>query len=265
VKMTAGKLICFMCEVPVYCRDGNFSKLDAHLKLEHKIKRGNNYLLAGCFMNEEERDAVKDVINDKIEQAFKTTNEPKKEGSVRFRCTHCPISFTMKDNLNEHLLRKHKVKVTNKSGVKITPVVSSGSKPNNMKRKSLPNVKFEKVSQQVDEHENEEDDSDPLTSTPERKKSRRSEMKRDLSQKVKVVGKRTSGGGMVAEPDEDPGNGLTCPLCQKEFQSNGPMRRHFEDIHQPGEYPCRGCNKVFSSKNKMSSHYSRNCKSRRSL
>lgn len=35
--MTAGKLICFMCEVPVYCRDGNFSKLDSHLKLEHKV------------------------------------------------------------------------------------------------------------------------------------------------------------------------------------------------------------------------------------
>ena len=90
-------------------------------------------------------------------------------------------------------------------------------------------------------------------------------MKRDLSNKVKVMGKRTSGGGMLAEPDENPGDGLVCPLCQKEFQANGPMRRHFEDIHQPGEYPCKGCNKVFSSKNKVSSHYSRNCKSRRSL
>ena len=211
-------------------------------------------------MTEEERDAVKDVINDKIEQAFKT--EPKKEESVRFRCNHCPISFTMKDNLNEHLLRKHKVKVTNKSGVKITPVVSS--KPNNnVRRQSVPNVKFEKVSRVEDENDENED---PLTSTPERKKSRRSEMKRDLSQKVKVQGRRTSvGNGMLAETDENPGDGLSCPLCQKEFKANGPMRRHFEDIHQPGEFPCRGCNKVFSSKNKMSSHYSRNCKARRSL
>ena len=101
-------------------------------------------------MSEEEREAVKDVINDKIEQSFKTA--PKKEGSVRFRCNHCPISFTMKDNLNEHLLRKHKVKVTNKSGVKITPVVAS--KPNNnVRRQSLPNVKFEKVSRVEDEND----------------------------------------------------------------------------------------------------------------
>ena len=37
--------------------------------------------------------------------------------------------------------------------------------------------------------------------------------------------------------------------------------RHFEDLHQPGEFPCPGderiCGKVFTSRNKMSSHYSR--------
>ena len=90
--------------------------------------------------------------------------------------------------------------------------------------------------------------------------------------------------------------GTSCPLCGKQFPKNGPMRRHFEDIHQPGEYPCpgEGCGKVqhiswelklqfymrynlamwqckchnvsvtnvsqvFTSKNKMSSHRSRNC------
>jgi hypothetical protein len=77
----------------------------------------------------------------------------------------------------------------------------------------------------------------------------------------------------VAAPDMDPGGGTTCLLCAKEFPKNGPMRRHFEDIHQPGEYPCPGpgCGKVlalsrslhppqvFTSKNKMSSHRSRNC------
>ena len=41
-------------------------------------------------------------------------------------------------------------------------------------------------------------------------------------------------------------SGTTCPLCGKQFPKNGPMRRHFEDIHQPGEYPCpgEGCGKV---------------------
>ena len=38
------------------------------------------------------------------------------------------------------------------------------------------------------------------------------------------------------------------------------MRRHFEDVHQPGEYPCKVCGKVFSSYNKVTSHYSRVCR-----
>jgi len=65
----------------------------------------------------------------------------------------------------------------------------------------------------------------------------------------------------IAAAGDSPGKGTDCPLCGKQFPNNGPMRRHFEDIHQPGEYPCpgEGCGKVFTSKNKMSSHRSRNC------
>ena len=38
--MTAGTLVCFMCEVPVSCRKGNFSNLDDHMRNTHKV--GNN-------------------------------------------------------------------------------------------------------------------------------------------------------------------------------------------------------------------------------
>ena len=72
--------------------------------------------------------------------------------------------------------------------------------------------------------------------------------------------KKSLNSKLVAEEGQDPGSGTICPLCFKEFPKNGPMRRHFEDIHQPGKFPCAGCQKVFSSRNKMSSHYSRNCK-----
>ena len=60
------------------------------------------------------------------------------------------------------------------------------------------------------------------------------------------------------------GEGVACPECvpERRFKSRAAMQRHFEDIHQPGEFPCRGCGKVFTSKNKQSSHYSRNCKQR---
>jgi len=275
--MTAGTLVCFMCEVPVSCRGGSFANLDDHMKNIHKIKRGNSYLLAGCFMSEEERDAVKDVISEKIDQAFQgQEEEPVRVGSgrpgARHRCPQCPISFTVEENLREHLERKHKVR---SRGVRITPVVSSAPAPRVPKfgnivgklekrteRRSVPaNIKFEATPRSE-----EEDIDDPLSSSPEPRKNRRAEMKRRMKKQHGGVGRqsttRYSGDVAQAGPDEDPGSGRECPLCQKEFPANGPMRRHFEDIHQPGEYPCRGCGKVFTSKNKVSSHYSRNCKRR---
>lgn len=46
-----------------------------------------------------------------------------------------------------------------------------------------------------------------------------------------------------------------------QWNQRGQHCRHFEDLHQPGEFPCPGdesiCGKVFTSRNKMSSHYSR--------
>jgi len=266
---TAGTLICFMCEVPVNCRNGSFSNLDDHMRNIHKIKRGNSYLLAGCFMSEDERDAVKDVISEKIDQVFQGQEEEPvqmttvKSGS-RHRCPQCPISFTVEENLREHLERKHKVR---SRGVRITPVVSSAprlSKLNTLgkiekrtERRSVPaNIKFEATTRSE-----EEDIDDPLSSSPQpRRKTGR--MKKQHGGIGRQATPRYSGNAVLASPDEDPGSGRECPLCQKEFPANGPMRRHFEDIHQPGEYPCKGCGKVFTSKNKVSSHYSRNCKRR---
>ena len=224
-------------------------------------------------MSEEERDAVKDVISEKIDQAFQgQEEEPVRLSSVktgtRHRCPQCPISFTVEENLREHLERKHKVSRTR--GVKITPVVASAprtAKFGNIvgkleKRRSVPaNIKFEATPRSE-----EEDLDDPLSSSPEPRKTGRAEIKRRMKKQHRGIGRqatsRYAGDVAQAGPDEDPGSGRECPLCQKEFPANGPMRRHFEDIHQPGEYPCRGCGKVFTSKNKVSSHYSRNCKRR---
>ena len=62
--------------------------------------------------------------------------------------------------------------------------------------------------------------------------------------------------------DPPEGEGHACPECGKRFKVRTAMMRHFEDLHQPGEFPCKGCGKMFTSKNKQSSHYSRNCKQR---
>ena len=82
-------------------------------------------------MSEDERDAVKDVISEKIDQVFQGYEEEPVQmttvkSGTRHRCPQCPISFTVEENLREHLERKHKVK---SRGVRITPVVSSDPAP----------------------------------------------------------------------------------------------------------------------------------------
>ena len=228
-------------------------------------------------MSEEERDAVKDVISEKIENY--AGSSASSGGGTRHRCPHCPISFTQEDNLAEHLERKHKVarrprlagtsSVTS-GGVRIIPVVGGGSvvrpvmpKSGNVvsklaRRHSTANIKFESV------RADEEDEDDPLGGggsggSPAARKMQRRKMKQQTMSKINNTGNNSKA---QAEPGADPGDGKDCPICDKNFTNNISMRRHFEDIHCPGEYPCRGCGRVFTSKNKVSSHYSRNCKSR---
>jgi len=245
--MTAGLMLsCFMCDVEVSYRKNDFSKLENHLRNEHRIKREYNYLLAGCFMTGDEREAVKDVISDKIEMAVEVPvqKSSSNRSDVRFRCSHCPISFTMKENLREHLERKHKVKAS--KGVIISKV----------SRRSAPGELGVKSERAMDE-----DEDDPLGSTPERQKNKKSFMK-TKPKRMSMVRPKSTGDYAIAAPGEVPGDGKVCRLCEKQFPNNPSMKRHFEDIHQPGEFPCKGCGKIFTSMNKVSSHYSRNCKER---
>jgi len=64
-------------------------------------------------------------------------------------------------------------------------------------------------------------------------------------------------------PYAEPGKGYPCTDCGKEFRKKSSMLSHHVDVHQPGEFPCPGdaklCGKVFTSRNKMNCHWSRNC------
>jgi len=92
-------------------------------------------------------------------------------------------------------------------------------------------------------------------------KGKKLKLKNKKFKKLQKIDRSRTPNKQIADANVDPGTGTSCPLCGKQFPKNGPMRRHFEDIHQPGEYPCpgEGCGKIFTSKNKMSSHRSRNC------
>ena len=190
-------------------------------------------------MSSEERLAVKDVVMDKISGGLGEENVgPEQE---RYKCDHCPVSFTVLDNLTEHLERKHKL-VKSEGEPEITLQETQDS-PIFIDTGTV-NIKTEFISRKH------------LTKTsPIRKKS-----KANLKQKAKRSSVGRTENPVLAGPGMEAGDGKICRICYKEFPGNGPMRRHFEDLHNPGEYPCKGCQKIFTSKNKVSSHYSRNCK-----
>ena len=314
-------IVCFLCKGRLSYKNDDATKFEKHMKNEHMVKFGIEYLLAGCTMSEDERLAIKDVIKEwRVEQEKIVSEEIIKEGvdkdktqgikddpdnstkdndttleedaeefvlsksksnkskpeakAARFQCDDCPISFTQASNLEEHRSRKHKDKSTKKSKSKeildtidrkngldgeftlkdfktASDILKKTSKvaltPNSSLKSNVGKAVIGLSTKKV-----KNDDVSVDEETIERK---------SLSSTTPVPNNKKGGGSsLVAEPGQDPGEGTVCPLCSKEFPKNGPMRNHFVDIHQPGEFPCKGCQKVFTSKNKMSSHYSRNCK-----
>jgi len=316
-------IVCFLCKGRLSYKNDDASKFEKHMKNEHMVKFGLEYLLAGCNMSEDERLAIKDVIKEwRIEQEKVVSEEVMKEEvdkdeskrikdepdisvkdndttleedaeevvsskskpkpnkskleaqAARFQCDDCPISFTQSGNLEEHISRKHKNKSNKKSKskeildsidrkngldgeftLKDFKTASDASKKTSIATltpKSASKSNTAKVVVGLATKKVKNDDVPVNEETIERK---------SLSSTTPVPKNKKGGGAsLVAEPGQDPGEGTVCPLCSKEFPKNGPMRNHFVDIHQPGEFPCKGCQKVFTSKNKMSSHYSRNCK-----
>jgi len=81
---------------------------------------------------------------------------------------------------------------------------------------------------------------------------------KENQRKIKI---KSNGTSVEVKPARRSGVGKECPECSKVV---GNLKTHIEDMHSPpGHFPCSGCGKVYTSKNKQSSHYSRNCKIRK--
>ena len=151
---------------------------------------------------------------------------PEEKLPVEFRCLECGLMFNLKIRLNRHMKNHAK------------------------KREMMDNMLSVKAEMMTPNK----------TSTPTKTPSTKTPTSKKISIKTESASKKPRCPKNYIEPPT--GEGVACPDCGKRFRSQGPMMRHFEDLHQPGEYPCRGCGRVFSSKNKVSSHYSRNCPGR---
>jgi len=228
---------CFLCKVNVPYTKTDRSEIIAHLEVEHAVTYGADYLVAGCTMDDQERVAIQNVVKGrqpKLIQLEAKNSGDKEDGTSR------PTTG------------------------------SSASKPGSPSKASTPNKRkcpecdFTCVLQiQMNRHAL-VCSKKKATGSPKIKKWK---IKiRDGSEKS-PKSREMLPEGQTKKPKKsayvEPGKGHPCKECGKEFRSEANMLRHHEDLHQPGEFPCPGdpklCGKVFTSRNKMSSHYSRNC------
>ena len=77
---------------------------------------------------------------------------------------------------------------------------------------------------------------------------------------VKMIGQHKPKSGRPKKnksvQPKDVNAGGECPICHK-VRTN--LKTHIADVHSTGSFPCPVCNKMFTSKNKMGSHWSRIC------
>ena len=241
VRMTPeGSVRCFMCHGFIPFSPLQTVKFERHMKTDHNVFYGLEFLLAGCRMTEEERKTVNDVVVEKESDPIQET-EPSlevfvpvatlEEGEVHedpetrdikmerisvdsYNCDFCQKSFTLQENLQEHIGRKH---------------------PNKKKSRKLSQSK---AARSV-------------------KLPRGFQKQKLISRPRKIVTPRRQ------SQDIPEGEGFPCKECGKEFRTQSMAEFHYTDVHVTGHFPCKGnCGKVFTSKNKMSSHWSRHCNPR---
>lgn len=259
---------CFLCRANIPFSLADRSRLVAHLATEHQVAEGSEYLVAGCTMSHQERLAIQNVVKGrqpKLVQLEATGSEEEDEveatgeegGELPSLAALEPVT-----SLTEGEEDAMQLKVET-----VWSEAGGSGKPRGGRR--CPDCDFTcKLQIQLKRHRE-------VCGGGARGKS--SAGPKSWKLKVKTVGlatKRSSALARRAGPGEggkkakkspyvSPGKGKPCNDCGKEFRNEAVLERHIEDLHRPGEFPCPGeqaiCGKVFTSRNKMSSHYSRNC------
>lgn len=251
---------CFLCKAQVPYKSEDKSKLLAHLKKEHGAMQGMDYLVAGCTMSKEERIAIQNVVGGR---------QPKL------------IQLQM-DETDEEMDEQEVVDEDGELGGVTTkllePETTLSESPARSTTKTPPREKkcqdcgFTcRLQIQMNRHKNlcvKKEFSSSTKASPGSKWKLKVKERKKSDEGIPPKSRRSfqedgSGKKPKKSPYVSPGKGVPCRECNKEFRNQAVLDRHFEDLHQPGEFPCPGderiCGKVFTSRNKMSSHYSRNC------
>ena len=258
-----GTVVCFLCQGYVPYNPKNPAKFTKHMKSDHSAFFGVEFLLAGCRMTEEERRTVNEVVGEKevadhsdeggdggdvseftdwsepsteiffpeatleegeLQADYDVRNIKQEKGSENYyKCDFCLKSFTVRENLVEHVSRKHPTK-----------------KQINKKKRSQPAASLLKTSSSV--------------KIPRGVQNKNTNL---------ISRKRRSANPRRQQQDIPEGEGFPCRQCGKVFRTENMEKFHYTDVHEQGHFPCKGgCGKIFTSKNKMSSHWSRHCNPR---
>jgi len=134
---------CFLCQGYVLFKDGDLERFRAHLANQHGVFFGIDYLLASCFMDDEQRTSIAKPFIDSLQsenmvqqeseletdEAHETTEKPKtkkekssskaKSPKVKpFPCDVCPKSYGSKQSLKVHTKSGHTSGNPPKDGIK---------------------------------------------------------------------------------------------------------------------------------------------------
>jgi len=223
-------LRCFLCKDQIPYSNNDKTDFARHMNNEHMADFGIDFLLAACLMEDEEKEAIQEVVGDKFQIGEKFSVRTGMEDDIYDNC----VEENMADLIPEITLDESEKELANDD--EVAPLVITDE-----------NVGILNTLLNHSIFSEESLAESPVGSQFEL--SKEFEFSNIDSPKLPMP-----------TPIETP-EGFPCPECGKVFKTAGNMKYHFTDIHQPGEFPCIGCQKMFTSKNKMSSHYSRYCNS----
>jgi len=232
--ITFTRMNCFMCSTSLYYSSKDFSKVLAHFKYRHNVSTGNSYLLAGCLMNAEEREAIQEVVSDK-----------------------CGVSLNIKEPIEEpNVMKPENISSTSLSSltsysygsVTIKKEAAPYEAPSQSKAITISSSSVYSKPMKVPIPRIERPNSNPLVNT--------NNSYRKIVVDNKIMNNRKSG-KLIVDVNEEPGRGRICRVCNKEFKNRQTMKFHFENVHKIREFPCQDCGQMFTSKNNYTSHYSR--------
>jgi len=257
-EMRSGTVFCLLCRGIVSYNKDDRKRFDDHMNIEHGAFYNLKFLLAGCLMNDEERNVVAEMIEERqetksnvndsegvaaengenlsiLDKAFPLGKGSSKNSALqltfpapvsnieeldlKFECSLCKSTFASKRNLGRHMRNVHKKKIVSER---------------------------DSDSQCLKEKENEINDStEPMIEDV------------DVNDVLKV--KIEEGAANNPTNNDELLNSHKCPLCDGRFTRSSNLDRHINNQHpdtvgDTAVFKCDLCDNAFTKASSLKIH-----------